>query len=329
MRGPELTGFIAGIAGAALFLSGFVAKSGSAILMAFSPFPFFVAALGWGSFAAAIAAGSAVAAVVLIWTVLGQTVVGLAQALVLAVIVIAPVIWISRLALLRRQVDSDQTKSTVEWYPPGHLLLWIAGLAAGGLLVAELLAQSLAHASLPEVFGKFINLQFPVSARAQLVAQTKAPSWDALVAMLSAIMPGVAAVLWQIWLTANALSALSSLSWNRRCERPDIGWRQLALPKALGAALITALALATMIPSLRYWALSFSAIAFVPYFYLGLTVVHAIPIKGPGRLALLGLFYLLLLLQAWLALAVAAIGLLEQWSGLRTKLLAQAGREDP
>jgi hypothetical protein len=57
-------------------------------------------------------------------------------------------------------------------------------------------------------------------------------------------------------------------------------------------------------------------------------VVHAIPLKGPGRFALLGLFYFLLLLQAWPAILVGILGLLEQWSGLRARISRSPGRED-
>ena len=77
-----------------------------------------------------------------------------------------------------------------------------------------------------------------------------------------------------------------------------------------------------------YMGATLASFLFVPYFFLGLSVVHAIPLAGPGRYALLGLFYFLLLLLAWPAIPVGLLGLWEQWSGLRAKLKGGPGRED-
>jgi hypothetical protein len=61
------------------------------------------------------------------------------------------------------------------------------------------------------------------------------------------------------------------------------------------------------------------ALAF-PHFLLGLAVVHGLANRTPQPRALLVGFYVVLFISAWALLAVAAVGVLEHWIGIRNRL---------
>jgi hypothetical protein len=64
-------------------------------------------------------------------------------------------------------------------------------------------------------------------------------------------------------------------------------------------------------------------IASIPFFFIGLAVLHSISAAWPGRpLALAGV-YLFLILALWPAAFVAVLGVLEFWLRLRDRAKAR------
>ena len=64
-------------------------------------------------------------------------------------------------------------------------------------------------------------------------------------------------------------------------------------------------------------------IASIPFFFIGLAVLHSISASWPGRpLALAGV-YMLLILALWPAVFVALLGALEFWLQLRDRAKAR------
>ena len=63
----------------------------------------------------------------------------------------------------------------------------------------------------------------------------------------------------------------------------------------------------------------------VPYFFLGLAIVHS----AARRMAMAGLllvtFYFVIVISGWAALVVVGIGLFEQWIGLRNRFALGGG----
>ena len=57
----------------------------------------------------------------------------------------------------------------------------------------------------------------------------------------------------------------------------------------------------------------------VPYFFVGLAVLHTVSAAWSNRTAILFATYVLLLLFSWAAVLVAGIGVLEHWTGLRER----------
>ena len=60
----------------------------------------------------------------------------------------------------------------------------------------------------------------------------------------------------------------------------------------------------------------------VPYFLLGLGIIHGISRGWTARIAFLGLFYMALVLVPWLVMPVWLLGLLESGIGIRARIAA-------
>jgi hypothetical protein len=319
LQNPALLGGLAGLTAAVLCLSGRFGSALAPLLLALSPLPLFLAALGWGLRTGLFATVS----FSLIMALTLPTALALAPALWLAL----PVFWLSRLALLRRPVNPDQPDSPTEWYPLGRLLAWTAGLGIAGFLAGEALTFLTTGESLRALFASLLDQIFTPEARTAVVAQSRAADWPTLRGVFAALMPAAGGLYWQLLIIANLVAASAILTRTGRSLRPGFGWRSLTLPRLLAPLLLLSVLLMLAVPATSYWAGTIAVQLFLPYFFLGLTVLHAIPIAGPGRALLLGLFYLLMLFQAWPTLIVAALGLGEQWFGLRARMAARAGRE--
>ncbi len=122
----------AGAASALMFASIISGALISLVLFNLAPLPLMVAAIGWGPLTAAI--GGVAAA-----TVCGLLF-GMPFAIAFATTAALPAWWLGHLALLGRPVPHAATDGngaappahTMEWYPTGRLLLWVAAIA--GLL---------------------------------------------------------------------------------------------------------------------------------------------------------------------------------------------------
>ena len=71
---------------------------------------------------------------------------------------------------------------------------------------------------------------------------------------------------------------------------------------------------------MEYTGRNLAMILAVPYFFLGLTVVHAWAHRVSFTGTALVVFYLMLVIWGWAALIVAGIGVIEQWSGLGRRI---------
>jgi hypothetical protein len=125
----------AGLAAALLFYIPVKGTALAMLLATFASLPIMIVGLAFGPLTALTSAiaGSLVLAVALN-EILAAT---------FAFSAALPAWWLTRLAWLARPVgarEQDATTDGLIWYPPGHLLAWIAGLAAavsiGGLLLA-------------------------------------------------------------------------------------------------------------------------------------------------------------------------------------------------
>jgi len=226
-----------------------------------------------------------------------------------------PAIGLSLLAL-RNRVGTD---GKVSWFPEGKLLtaitiypciLFLAavGLASthqGGLLdltqqafvkVGDHFAKQFDDADKIDLFRKAME------QAAQIAPALVAYTWI-LVAIIS---------------LAGAQYVLRQQKWNLRAH---FSLQALHVPAFLiyAVAATGLMGVFTAAPY-DYVGRNLSMVLGIPFFFVGLAVIHAW--AGGTRFAVFFLlvFYVLLTLLPWLALLVAAIGVLDQWINFRQRI---------
>ena len=91
----------------------------------------------------------------------------------------------------------------------------------------------------------------------------------------------------------------------------------MELPDGLDIALALSVALSLAPGEAGFIGGSLAVIFMLPYFLLGLVVIHAISLRWPGRAAILTLLYVAMIFIQPLAFLVSALGLMEQWFHVR------------
>ncbi|MDA1099615.1 MAG: DUF2232 domain-containing protein [Proteobacteria bacterium] len=283
-------GLISGLLQIALTLPA----SGGLLLAYIAPLPLFLAGLGMGVRGAGIAMLVA-GAVSLPFT---SPAFAATQALVYGL----PVIVLSRQALLSRSDNHGQ----LHWYPPGHLLLWMSGMALAGFVLA-LAAMGL--------FGDGLMTYLETVMAPFAAAFPEPEQRDMLLALLD-YLPAFFAVSWTLGLIFNGTLAQGLLVRFGYNLRPTPELADIRLPVAWIGVLLAALLLSSLSGLPGVFGKTLAAIAIVPYFLLGLAVIHGISRPWKGRVAILILFYGLLLLWP-LPVIVAGVGLVNALLRLR------------
>jgi hypothetical protein len=219
-----------------------------------------------------------------------------------------PVWIIVRQALLKHQSADGKE----EWYPVGSILSILSVFGAGMLFVAMVTS-----------LGEEGGLHGLVRSYLDQVFAYMMPKMDEivrgdLVQAISPLFPGYLGTSWVVMVAINASIAMAILTRAKRMERPKAKLASLVLPDWMSWFLIGAAAVALLGQGeLEFLGRNLALILAVPFFFLGLAVVHDLirHVTFPGML--LTAFYLILFLSGWIAMAVIAAGLLEQWVGLR------------
>ncbi len=274
------------------------------VLAYFIQLPIFLAGLGLGVVAGAVAGAVGLSALIVADGVL-------AAAFYLAIIL--PALVMIQKTLLARP---DQA-GTLAWYPPGLLAVWLAGLALAALVAAMLglageagglegAAREFVRANLGELLSRMPD---PRGERMQTVAM---------------ILPGVVLCSWMLMTVLNGGLAQGLLRRFGHNLRPILDIAELELPRWAPLALAAALALAVFGGGwVGFLGITVLTVIAVPFFLAGLAVIHAMARRRQSRRAILGLCYVALVIFTWPVIMVAALGLVEQWAQLRRRFLAQ------
>ncbi|OHC80410.1 MAG: hypothetical protein A3G73_04235 [Rhodospirillales bacterium RIFCSPLOWO2_12_FULL_67_15] len=313
-------------AGVASALAGlaFLARAPGAILLIYlGPLPLMLVGLGLGLRAAFTAAG--------VGALVSGLLAGAPAALLYALGHALPSLIVVWLGLGKRAgVDilvggptEDDAKNgpaespipgSTEWYPHGHIVAWLAALAAAMVAFAALWFTSDEgfRATVAEHIEKGLAALVPMLGGTDRVQ---------IIATMVGLFPGWIGVSWVAMGVVNAIAAEAILTRAGRALRPKPAWADLTLPDWLSWALVGAALLALIGPGdVGYTGRNLALALALPHFLLGLAVVHGLVRRTPQPRALLVGFYVVLFVSAWALLAVAAVGVLEHWIGIRNRI---------
>jgi uncharacterized protein YybS (DUF2232 family) len=294
-----------GLASAVLFGMLTTGAVPAFVLAYFTQLPVFLAGLALG-----VAAGSvAGAAGVLALSLAG----GLIAAGFYLTMILPALVMIQKALLARRTAKGD-----VEWYPLGLLATWLAGLAVAALLLATVLL-----AGNPGGFEGAVR-EFVRAGVDQMLGHFPDARRAAMTESMVEFLPGLMLCSGMVMTVLNGSAAQALLKRAGHNIRPSADIAELELPGWLPIAFAVALAMGLFADgSLGYLGRNAAAVIAVPFFLAGLAVVHAMARTRDARRMILVVFYVLLGLFGWPALAVAGLGLIEQWAHLRRRFLAQ------
>ncbi len=281
-----------------------VTGSGLALILAYlASFPLFIVGLGNGGKPAAIAAFAGIAFA----TLMG----GLYSGALYAGMNALPSWLIIRLVLTSRTLDKQE-----EWFPIGSVLVTLSGYGSA-LFVLALAFLPVGADGIAQMVKDFLSMAL----------NSVAPSLDAekkeeFVATMAQLFPAMVLVSWMLMTVINATLAQGVLSKSGKALRPSPIYGELTLPDFASWAFIGC-ATVTVLSSgdIDYVFRNLTIVMALPFLALGLTVVHKLVRLTNFSGALLAAFYLLLLLSIWVAVPVIGLGLIEQWIGLRKKIL--------
>jgi hypothetical protein len=268
----------------------------------------FLVGLSFGIAPAAIA--SMVGAVVIL---AADTLYGM----VFAVEFVLPVMIVVPLALWRRRGETA-------WPSAGRLVLGLTALAAVVFLASQLTLMGQPGGmegglrTAIDALSKELRNQDPqVGEQAEQLFQA-AVRW----------LPGFGAAGWMALIAANgvlAQGALAGFGWARR-PAPSLAaisvpwWALVPLALAIAAAVLGNGVLGR--EEIAFAGSNLSVILAVPFLFQGLGVVHALASRSTKRAWLLAAVYVAVLIFGWPIPLIVALGVIEQWVGLRRRYAA-------
>jgi len=221
--------------------------------------------------------------------------------------------WIIvRQALLKYSMPFNQSDY---WDPAGSSLCILSVFAAGILTLALVWSQgeigglqSLIQSYLEEVFSKL-----PMDENLR----------NGLVRTFVPLFPGYMGTMWVFLVVLNASIAMAVLKQTKCIKKPNIKLENLKLPDWISWFIVIAASVYLLSvhlfsqKELEFFGRNLTLMLAVPFFFLGLAVLHNLANHVTFPRLLLTAFYLALLLNVWVALMITLTGIIEQWFGLR------------
>ena len=309
-----LIAIAAGCASALMFASIVSGALLSLVLFYLAPLPLMVAALGWGPLSATI--GGIAAA-----TGLGA-IFGLPYCIAFVVTVALPAWWLGHLGLLGRPVPTSVPAGngaappapTIEWYPVGRILLWVAGFAALTTMGALLTLGTDGDTIIAALRNALTRIMGP---------RDGAVSEDAeqLVNALVTIAPAAAAIVAISTLTLNLWLAGKITATSGRLHRawPDL--KSATLPPLTLVALCVAIAVSFMGDVFGIFAMIVSATLMMAYALTGFAALHTLTLGMKTRMLWLCSTYAFVLVLGWPILAMVGLGIADAFFGFRQRFL--------
>ncbi len=311
-----LIGVGAGLAAALLFASVTSGSLLSVALFYLAPLPLMIAALGWSHWSALIGALTAALALTAMF----------GSVFFFAFLASAglPAWWLGYLAMLARPAAAGGNggQPSLEWYPPGRLVMWaaiVAALVVGtGIVYAGPDAASF-RAHMHGVLAQLLRIETSEPA-GQSLHMPGVSDRQRLVDFLVAAMPPAAAVLATITNVLNLWLAGRVVKFSGRLARPWPALAAMTLPRPLAAALVAAAALSFAGGLIGIMAGVVAAGLVMAFGVLGFAVLHAVTQGLSARALLLGGIYAGVLVFGWPLLVLSLLGLIETTVDLRARV---------
>jgi len=268
------------------------------ILFLLTPLPLYLTGLGLGPVAAAIAAITATAAVLLIANPLAGGVYAVSTAL--------PAVVCTRLALLSREFDGER-----EWYPVGRIAVAAAIFSA----IFAMLALMLMGGDM-ETLTKLLRTVVESFVKTELSRVPGAPEIgsaeiDSITRSTLSSLPwalgllSMGTILLNLWLSGRITLA------SGRLQRPWPDLAAFSLPGTAVFALLIAIALSFVGEMPGLFAAAVAAPFTLAFALVGLAVVHALTRGSPWRAFILTALYTGVLFVPYIGLLLAITGLAE------------------
>jgi hypothetical protein len=309
-----IVGIGAGAAAALLFASVTSGSWLSIPLFYLAPLPILIAGIGWSHWAAMTAALAGALGL--------GAVFGTVFLLAFSAGAGFPAWWLGYLAMLARPVattnGSGQDAQSLEWYPPGRLVVWAAAL---GILVVIVAIPNFGIDA--DSFRAGLRDALNAIMRVNSTPARTGGNVERLIEILVNAIPPAAAVLATVTNLLNLWLAGRVVKFSGRLARP---WPQLSsmtFPPLMTAALAVAIVLSFLDGMLGIVGGIVAASLLLAYGVLGFAVLHAITQGMSARPFVLGITYAGVLLLTWPMLALCLLGLVEMAIGLRARAAAK------
>jgi hypothetical protein len=302
-----VVGLGAGAAAALLFASVASGSLLSILLFYLAPLPILITALGWSHWAGLIGAIAAAAGLALVFGSVFFFAFVLSAGL--------PAWWLGYLAMLARPAP-EQAPNALQWYPPGHLVLWAALLGALAITAAIPnfgASEESLHAGLRAAFERLIRVQGDAPINATLI--------DFLVVAI----PPAAAVLTTLTNVINLWLAGRIVRFSGRLKRPWPALSAMEFPRFAAALLAVAMAASFLSGLVGIVAGLFSASLLMAFGILGFAVLHAITRGMASRAVVLAGVYAAVMIFGWPVLALCLLGLAEVAFDVRARVRRRRG----
>lgn len=303
-----IVGIGAGLVSALLFSVVITGSPLAALLYSAAPLPIFIASLGWNhrSGLFATAAGALAVAVALAPTG------GIAFALIIGL----PAWWIAYLALLAR----SDAQGSVEWYPLGNLMLWIAATAALAT-VGSALVMTTDYETYRAVITRMIENLLSEMVRGKLIALPADVQVKELAESLAPAVPLGIGASFVTTITANLWLAARTVKMSDRLPRPWPFIPSTTLPRQALLLLIGAAAVGMIGGFIGVAATALVGALLAAFMFSGLCLLHDISRGRPWRLPMLiSVYVALIVMQAVLTPLLALAGLVDTLLGLRKRV---------
>jgi hypothetical protein len=284
---------------------------GGLLFAYFAPLPLMLVGLSLGAMSGTISAIAGIVTAALLGGLMAST--------LFAVLHAFPAWFVARQALLK----STAPDGTETWYPLGNAISLLAVMAAfmfSMVALAESQSAESLQQALSQRLDRSIGLWFPTLPEAQRAT---------FVAIFTAILPALIATSWLLMTIVNGVIAQTILVKIGKNLRPRPVYSALTLPDWLSWAIVAAACLALLgSGKIEYMGRTLVVILAIPFFILGLAVVHRLArhVAFPGLL--LAAVYFSIFLSLWAAFVVVVVGISEQWLGLRKRLPNQGQNQE-